>query len=231
MIDTRKYILVFLITLAVFAIVFLFSEFLFNVRAAQIKSLEANINLNILETEIQYALLADNACDEEWAGSPILIEELNTLAKRLEFMEEQRGSDDPEVLGLKKYYSLLQIKDYLLLRERTRQCSERPLTILYFYSNEGDCTDCVKMGHVLTLMREEYEQLHIYAFDYNLPLSAIQTLKKIYGLEGEPPVLVINRKPYYGFKEESEIEELIPALKDSPRRSERSDSASSTDEE
>lgn len=209
---TKKYILVFFITLGVFAIVFLFSDYLYKIRIAQIQALESNINLNILESEVQFALLTDASCDTEEAGNSILIGEINDLARRLSFMEQQRGIDDPEVISLKKYYSLLQIKDYLLLRERAKQCGEKPLSILYFYSNKGDCVECKKMGHVLTAMREDYDKLHIYAFDFNLGLSVIETLKSIYALENRLPVLVINRKPYYGFETQEELEQLIPDI-------------------
>ena len=208
---SRKYILVFFITLGMFAIIFLFADFLYNNRINQVKSIEENINRNILESEIQYALLADQTCDEE-SGNPLLVGEINKLTERLAYMEDQRGTNDPEVISLKKYYSLLQVKDYLLLRERTKQCNEKPLSILYFYSNAGDCDDCKKMGYVLTSMREDYDTLHVYAFDYNIGLSVIETLKSLYKLEDTFPVLVINRKPYYGFRTRAEIEELMPEL-------------------
>ena len=211
-VNTKKYIVVFVITLGIFAIIFLFSDYLYQKRLAQINTIEDNININILESEIQYALLADVSCDTEESENPLLIGELNNLTKRLAYMEEQRGTDDPEVISLKKRYSLLEVKDYLLLRERARQCSEKPLSVLYFYSNEGDCADCKKMGYVLTSMREDYDKLHVYAFDYNLGLSAIETLKSIYRLKEELPILVINRKPYYGYKNRGEVESLLPDI-------------------
>ena len=210
--DTKKYIVVFFITLGIFAVIFLFSDYLYQHKLSQISTIEDNINLNILESEIQYALLADASCDTEEGGNPLLINELNNLTKRLAYMEDERGAEDPEVVSLKKHYSLLQAKDYLLLRERTKQCKDKPLSILYFYSNKGDCTDCKKMGYVLTSMREDYDKLHVYAFDFNLGLSAIETLKSIFKLEKELPVLVINRKPYYGYKTREQVEALIPEL-------------------
>ena len=211
--NLRKYVLVFFITLGIFAIIYLLSNFLFTQRVTQVKNMEANINQNILESEVQYALLEDTSCDsDEVTGSIVLVQQINELAKRLSYMEDQRGILDPEVISLKKYYSLLQVKDYLLLRERARQCKETPLSILYFYSNEGECTDCQKLGFVLTSMREDYGNLHIYSFDYNLGLSVIETLKSIYKLKNDPPVLVINHKVYYGFKTREEIEALIPNL-------------------
>jgi hypothetical protein len=210
--NTKKYILVFFITLGIFALIFLLSDYLYNHRISQVKTIEENINRNILESEIQYALLADASCEDGGSTNASLINELNTLTKRLEDMEDQRGADDPEVISLKKYYSLLQIKDYLLMRERTKQCGEKPLSIIYFYSNAGDCTDCKKMGYVLKSMRGDYANLHVYAFDYNIGLSVIETLKSMYKLENKFPVLIINRKPYYGFKTRGQIEELIPEL-------------------
>lgn len=208
----NKYVLVFLITLGLFVLLFLFSDFLYAQRIAEIRQIENNINQSILESELQYALFADISCEEHESQSFFLLAELNHLATRLSYLEEQRGADDPEVIALKKHYSLLQLKDYLFLRERGRQCGERPPTVLYFYSNKGDCTDCTKMGFVLTAMRENYENLHIYSFDYHLGLSVIETLKQIYGLSGELPALVINRKPHYGFKSQEELEALLPGL-------------------
>jgi hypothetical protein len=211
-ISTKKYFIVFVITLGVFATVFLLANYLYSQRISQVKNIEDNINRNILESEIQYSLLADASCDQDVDNSPVMIGEINSLSTRLSSMEDQRGTDDPEVITLKKYYSLLQVKDYLLLRERAKQCNQKPLTILYFYSNKGDCEDCKKLGYVLTSMREDYDQLHIYAFDYNLDLSVIDTLKSIYKLDNNLPILVINRKPYYGFKAREEIEKLMPDL-------------------
>ena len=211
-VSTKKYVLVFFITLGIFALVFLLSEYLYNNRIGQVKTIEDNINRSILESEIQYSLLADASCDIDQNENPVLIGELNSLTKRLASMEDQRGTDDPEVTSIKKYYSLLEAKDYLLLRERAKVCQDKPLSVLYFYSNKGDCEDCKKMGYVLTSMREDYGELHVYAFDYNLGLSVIETLKSIYKLENRLPVIIVNRKPYYGFKTREEIEQLIPEL-------------------
>jgi thiol-disulfide isomerase/thioredoxin len=210
-ISGKKFFIVFLITLGIFAIAFLASNYFYSLRSAAIKNVEAGINRQIIETEIQFQLLADAACDETNAGY-MQITQMNELARRLDEMERQRGTRDIEVIALKKDYSLLMIKDYLLIRERQRRCGDDQNTIIYFYSNSGECSDCIKMGHVLTEMREEYDRLHIYAFDYNLGLSTLETLKSIYGTRAEPPILIINRKAYYGFKTRDEVEKLVPNI-------------------
>ncbi len=206
----RKFLVVFLITIGIFCVAFLASNYFYSLRGAAIKDVESGINRQIIETEIQFQLLADAACDE--TSSNTQITQMNTLAQRLDEMEQQRGANDPSVIALKKDYSLLMVKDYLLLREKQRRCGDDQSAIIYFYSNAGDCTDCIKTGHVLTQMRKEYDKLHVYSFDYDLGLSTIDTLKSIYGTNGKPPILIINRKPYYGFKTQKEIEALMPNI-------------------
>ncbi|MEX0931197.1 MAG: hypothetical protein WDZ88_00440 [Candidatus Paceibacterota bacterium] len=211
-VNTQKYFFVFLITLGLFGVMYLASEFFYNERIAQVKTLEDTISRSVLESEIQYRLLSDTSCDEDASSNPLLIEEINTLARRLDVMEAQRGSRDTEVVSLKKYYSLLQVRDYLFVRDRARLCDIEPATVIYFYSNEGDCAECQRMGYVLTSLREEYDTLHIYAFDYNLELSVVEILKSIYELNGDLPVIVVDREPYYGFKTREEILSLLPEL-------------------
>ena len=208
----NKYALVFLITLGLFGVIFLASEFLYAQRTGQVKAMEDTINRSILESELQYRLLADATCDTDESSNPLLIDEINRLAERLDVMENQRGTLDPEVVSLKKYYSLLQVRDFLFVRERERLCGIKAPIIVYFYSNSGDCQDCKKMGYVLTSLREDYANLHIYAFDYDIGLSVVDTLKSIYKLDGRLPAIVIDRTPQYGYLERAEVENLLPGL-------------------
>ncbi len=110
----RKFLVVFLITLGIFCVAFLASNYFYGLRGAAIKDVESGINRQIIETEIQFQLLADAACDESSSNTQII--QMNTLAQRLDEMEQQRGAKDPSVIALKKDYSLLMVKDYLLLR-------------------------------------------------------------------------------------------------------------------
>ena len=181
-------------------------------RLAEVKSVENKISLDILSSETQFALLKESSCkviDHSTAFS----EELNSLAQKLAYMEDSLGEKNAEVLNLKKYYSLLQIKDYLLVAQVNEKCGVKPITVIYFYSNKGDCDDCKREGYVLTKLREEYPELRIYAFDYNLDLSAVKTMKSIHGVRNTLPALVISDEPYYGFKSPEDIEKIIPELK------------------
>ena len=92
------------------------------------------------------------------------------------------------------------------------KCQLKPVFILYFYSNKGDCDACEDQGYVLTALSLQYPQLRVYSFDYNLGVGALQTLISIHQVKSELPALVINNKIYYGFHNVEEIEKILPQL-------------------
>lgn len=207
----RKYIFVFLITFAIFATAFSVSTHLSNKKAASIKNTEDKISTDILSLETQFELLQEASC-KNLKGST-LSEELDFLGEKLDYAESQKEMSSESVMVLKKYYSILQIKDYLLMKKVDQKCDTNPIVILYFYSNRADtCNDCTKQGYVLTELRKNNPGLRIYSFDYDLELSAIKTLISIYGVPHEFPALVANEKAYTGFKSIEDIEKILPEL-------------------
>jgi hypothetical protein len=142
----------------------------------------------------------------------MLSPELNVLGDKLSHTENERGEEDQDVIYLKKYYSLLQVKDYLLSKKLAEKCGakKQPVFIIYFYSNVGDCPDCIKEGYVLTRLKEKYPDLRVYSFDYNLQLSVIDSLKSIYRVESALPALVIEDTTYTGYKSVEDLEALLP---------------------
>ncbi len=211
-IETKKYLLAFVITAMVFLGALIVSNQSSERRLAEIKSIENKIALDILSSETQFALLKESSC-RAIDHSTSFSEELNELSQKLSYMEENLGDDNIEVLNLKKYYSLLQVKDYILVKQVNEKCGIRPITIIYFYSNNGDCPDCKLAGYVLTKLREEYPEIRIYSFDYNLDLSVVQTMKSLNGVKNTLPSLTILEENYYGFKSVEDIEKIIPQLK------------------
>lgn len=211
--DWRKYILAFIITSAIFGTAFYIASKIDAQRIADIRATQEAISIDLLSSETQFELLGNLDCGII-AEHPVLTDELNSLAERLSFAENRLGSDNAEVLSLKKQYSLLEIKDYLLMQQISQKCKTKPVFVLYFYSNEGDCTECSHAGDVLTYLRGTYPDLRVYSFDYNLDLSALQTLIALRKVERRLPAFIINnRTPVYGFKTLNELEKLVPELK------------------
>jgi len=215
-ISWKKYAYTFLITAAIFITAIFASNYFSQKKMNEIKNIESRIAVDILASETQFSLLSELSCRD--IGSNFLSKELATLGDKLAYTEQNRGSDDAEVLNLKKYYSLLQIKDFLLMQKIKDRCgsnqADNGLSVMYFYSNEGDCNDCEKEGFVLTRLRQDYPELRVYSFDYNLDLSTLQTLVSVYNIQNKLPAILINDKIYYGFKSIEDIKEILPALKE-----------------
>lgn len=209
--DLRKYIIALIITGTIFATAFILSNSLSNMKLENVRDIENRVALDILSSETQFALLAETSCQD--IGPGFLSKELGSLGERLSYAENQGSFKDEDVENLKRSYFLLEIKDYLLMKRLSEKCKITPTFILYFYSSEEECPDCEKMGYVLTALRDKYPDLRVYSFDYNYDLGAIQTLISIYKINPELPALIVNDKPYYGFRTLEAIEKEIPAIK------------------
>jgi hypothetical protein len=210
--DYSKYIISFIITISIFATAFYVSNYFSNKKVANINSIQNNIAVDILSNETQF-LLKEISCSED-NFNPVSTQ-INELGDKLTYTESVLGGDDETVIYLKKYYSLLQIKDYLVGKKIADKCgkSKKPIFMIYMYSNKKDnCNDCGKQASVIAELRETYPELRVYTFDYDLNIAPIQTMKKIYKIEDGKnfPILVIEDKAYYGLKKVEEIKALLP---------------------
>lgn len=201
----------FVITAAIFGTAFYVSNYFSAKRVAEIRATQENISIDILSLETQFDLLAEHSC-EDIAENSVLSRELRPLAARLSYIEGQASFNRDELIQLKRYYSLLQIKDLLLMKRVAEKCSLEPIVILYFYSNEGDCEDCERQGYALTALYEKYPQVRIYSFDYHLDLAALDTLISINKVARDLPALVIDDEVHYGYQAVEDIEKIIPGL-------------------
>ncbi len=207
----QTYVIALAITLALFGTAFVLSSYFNDRRVADIRATQDDISTDILSIETQFDLLQERSC-KDIAENTILPSALSSLGSKLSYMEAQGQWNDAEVLRLKSLYSLMEIKDYLLMKQLTAKCGLKPVFVLYFYSNKGDCKDCEAQGYVLTALAEKYPQLRIYSFDYNLEVSALQSLIAIDDVENKLPALLIDGQSYYGLHDVASIEKLSPRL-------------------
>ena len=114
------------------------------------------------------------------------------------------------MIQLKKQYSLLEIRDYLITKQLAAACGTKPVIVLYFYSNAGDCSDCEKAGYALSYLRTTYPALRVYSFDYNLDLGALKTLITVTKVQNNLPAFVVNGKYSYGFTSLADFEKQFP---------------------
>ncbi len=207
---TRNALIALGITIALISTVAYAVKYLNQARITELLVMEDQLSIDILSLDTQFSLLETAPCDST-ASSTTLIGELANMGSRLSYAENQLGSDNEQVLRLKEKYSLLEIRDYLITNKLAAACGEiKPTTILYFYSNAGDCVDCDKAGYALSYLRDTYPTLRVYSFDYNLDLGALRTFITLNKVRHSLPAFVINGKQYYGFTSLAELEKQFP---------------------
>src|SRR3989344_1796568 len=110
-IDWKKYLIVFLLTIFLFLTANYLSNYFGNKKIDQLKSIQDKISIDILSSETQFSLLSELSCKNisDSTYSP----ELGELGGKLKWSQNNLGATE-EVSYLRKYYTLLQIKDYLL---------------------------------------------------------------------------------------------------------------------
>ncbi len=207
--DWKKYILVLIITILLFITAGWLSNWFGAKKVDQLKGVQDKIAIDIMSSETQFSLLSELSCTD--VSNSNLSKELNSLAEKIDYAEKNLNSDD--VMQLKKYYSLLEIKDSLLMRKITDKCGKKIVSILYFYTTAENCSECTKQGFVLSQLRNKYPDLRVYSFDYSLDLSALDALKKIYDVQDTKlPALVIDNKVYTGFHSTDDIMKIAPKI-------------------
>lgn len=208
--DILRYIVVFVITLGIFVVAGVLSNFFNGQKITEVKKIQDKIGIDILSSETQFQLLQELSCNQVSQNS--LSKELNDLAEKITYSEANINLKS-EVTELKRYYSLLQIKDYLLVQKIKEKCKLPVEPIFYFYTTAENCTECEKQAIALTKLRQTYPEVRVYAFDYNLDLSALHSLISIFKIEDTKlPALVVKEKLYTGYKSVEEIEKYIPEI-------------------
>lgn len=206
-IDWKKYLIVFLITVGLFFTASSVSNYFGNKKIDQLKGIQDQIAIDILSSETQFSLLSELSCKN--ISDSVFSRELGELGSKLEWSENNLGSD-AEVSYLKKYYSLLQIKDYLLAKRISERCGVKSAFILYFYTTAENCTLCREESLVLSKLRLEYPELRVYSFDYSTDLSAVKAMIQIYKIKDtELPALVIDGDALTGFHDFEELSALV----------------------
>ncbi|MHB1769911.1 MAG: hypothetical protein ACYCPH_02410 [Minisyncoccota bacterium] len=206
---TRNALIALGITIALAGTVAYTVNYLNRARVTELSAIEDQISIDTLSLDTQFSLLEAAPCDSI-ASSTTLTGELADLGGRLSYAESQLGTDNPQVVRLKDQYSLLEIRDYLITKQLAAACGTKPVIVLYFYSNAGNCSNCDKAGYALSYLRNTYPNLRVYSFDYNLDLGALKTLIAVTKVQDVLPAFVVNGKHSYGFTSLADLETQFP---------------------
>jgi len=206
----KNALLAFVISLAIVGSVVYAINYLDRKRVAELNELQTRLATDTLSIETQFALLEETSC-ENLSESNTLSQEMTNLGERLTFAENRLGNDNDQVIELRKQYTLIQIRDYILTKRLAEACDLEPTVALYFYSNEsGACEDCDRASYALSYLHEQNPALRVYSFDYNLDLGALKTLIAVEKVRPEFPAFVIDGKLVYGFEDVGEFKLNFP---------------------
>lgn len=222
----KRYIYTFIITLIIFTFSLWLSNRFNDQKIDQLRDIGSQISLDILSAETRFSLLQKTSCEHiiDQSSSTIGFNtELQDLASRIKFMENQLGYLNPDVIALKKNYALLQIKDYLLNKEYHDRCKQNVVSILYFH--DANCKECSNQSIILDKIISDYPEIRVYYFDLTTNTPALATLASVFKVMNTPS-LVINDKIYAGFQDLAKVESYIPEIKQWKR--DRLKNASST---
>ena len=202
----RRFLYVFFFTTLVFFLGLFLGNLMANSKLQDIEDIQQNLQIQTTTTEIEYLLFSEEPCLLE--VSDTLGNQLYQLGEKLTFMEGQIGEKNEKVSVLKEYYSLLEMRHWLLLKKIKNECATDYNIVLYFYSE--NCKQCDEQGFLLTYLREKYPSLRlkVYSFDMDLENSALSSLQKLYGVTNYP-TLVINEKIYPNFVNRKQFEEIF----------------------
>lgn len=208
-IDWKKYIIVLLITAGLFVTAIYLSNYFSNQKINQLKNIQDQISIDVLSSETQFSLLSELSCKD--ISDSVFSDELSELGNKLQWSEDNLGNT-AEVSYLQKYYSLLEIKDYLLTKQISTRCGQKAAFILYFYTTAANCSLCEQESLVLSTLRTEYPDLRVYSFDYSIDLSAVTSMLQIYKIKDTAlPALVIDDNVLTGFHSIDELDKLVQA--------------------
>lgn len=207
-INKLKLFAVLITTTLVFLIGIFFGNVMGNSQLDKIMVFQQDLRTQTLSLELQYALASQDLC--KGTNWNTVGNELYNMGETLGVMEGSLGKLNKDVLSLKKYYSLLEVKHWLFLKNVKKECKVNIPTILFFYSNLGDCDKCEDQGYVLTYLKKKNLELSVFSFDINMNDAVLDGLKKIYNIKSDKlPVIVVGDKVFVGFTELDKINEFI----------------------
>lgn len=204
-----KFLAIFAVTTIIFLIGILLGSALSNMKVDKLNDLQEDFRTDTLAVDLAYEILSDNPCSS--IDSSFLTEDLHELSSKLEFLQNARGIDDPKVKELRNYYSLLQLRHWMVSTQYKKYCNSSFTTIIYFFSDKKECPKCDTQSTVLTHAREENDNLRIYSFKYETDNAALKALKDLYSIKSDEvlPILIIDGDVYYGFRDSDELARLI----------------------
>src|SRR3989338_2355663 len=209
-INTAKYISIIIVVAFVFVAGILIGKVLTETNLSSYTNTAAFLKLQSLSLSIQQDLISGNICTIDVFK---ITKDRARLGARVDELEKSLGKTSPQTLALKAEYSLISIRQWLLVKELKEKCGLNATIILYFYTNikDPEKSQSELQGYFLDYLYRKYpEKLVTYSLDSDLEEPTIAILMELYNVT-QIPSLVIEGKIYSGYSDREHLEPLIIA--------------------
>ncbi len=207
-----------------YSVAFVFSAFLFlagifvglqlsSQVSAQFAQQAEELRSNTRELEVLLLLVSSASgggtrfCSALLEQARALDERTTDFGLRLDALEKSRGRLDAGVQSLKRDYSIMQVRDYLVFEQISRACNQPLSQIVFFYSNEG-CPACSEQGAVLRELKRANPAVLVYALDVDIGTPITRALTQALEINSYPAMLVDGRV-VSGLKNQQELLALL----------------------
>jgi hypothetical protein len=139
--------------------------------------------------------LIDEGTSDVWA-----------IGRQLQGLDEE-GAAGNQFHDLKRDYSLLSVRAWLLNTYMAEKCHTTSPIIMFLYSIP--CDDCVRQGKILDDIRgSDYPGMKVFVLDANYNMSIIRTVTSAHNITDTPAVIVGNDS-HTGYMSRERLLELI----------------------
>lgn len=208
--NKSRYIIVLVLTLAIFTIGILIGIIISGERASYIKDENRLQRLNYDSLQLQYfylqSVLSKNKdCDLASKALEEEVSNLGLLGDRLNQFIKDANADTNELNLLKREYTLAELRYWFLLSDVRETCKDDVVSILYFYSN-NDCSDCRTQGVILSFLKDKFkERLLIFSLDSDFTEEPLLGLVKRSFNITKSPTLIISGDKIEGFIDKDKL--------------------------
>ena len=206
-ISKKRYIIAFILATGIFTIGLLLGITLTSAKLSEVEKLQIEFRNRLTNLEMEDLLTEGKIC--QFSDVDNLVDELEKIGDKITSIEDDPNTSHEDLIALKEYYSLLEIRHMIYMQKFNEQCGKKLNIILYFYSNDDKvCADCSSQGYILSYIRNKYNNVRVYSYDIDIDNPALKTVMKINNVTLAPS-LVINNKFYQGYKDKDIIEQQI----------------------
>ncbi|MFB6190145.1 MAG: hypothetical protein ABEJ91_01095 [Candidatus Nanohaloarchaea archaeon] len=214
-IQKYRYLVAAMLTLIMFSMGVLVSNFVDDARASALKS-QINEDLTEIESkqlQLSYLKSGDvQSCKVLRKGLKNIVEGYNKRLGNLQQYQQNSAIQSQRFETIKNRYILSGIRYWMFAEDIRKQCDYSPDTVLFFTNNlekEG-CEACEKMGRQLTLLkREQDSRLLVFSIPTDMEDGMVEILESQYNVTDTPTVVVNGEKKLTGYHPRSDIRKYL----------------------